>query len=616
MDGAPYNLTLLEMLARAEGPAADRALLEALQAGRDDLQAAVLRAMLNRGGLEIRLRLSHLLPALDSKARRVILQDPATLETIARLGMDEEDTSVRLNVIALIDEAGVPSCAYLLAAKGSDPVALVRAQAGKALLRLLQRHNADSEGVTDHIAPAISHAMRSYSFHQSSDILKAAILLGFRCGQDILEQMDRPANRFSGPLTAALKELPPSGSAEFVLSALRYRTVGAVAQSYIAQGGWPTLAAIGSREHWLMLTPVQKALAEIRNLRAVADDPAGLSDLPQAEQPAALRLVMTCGIPQNLKDTLLGLALTGEESAAKAALPFVLGARQHATELVLMALHSQHAEVQSVAAARIIAGGGNTNLTEHLLESLPRLAEPVRGMVSQFLAADSFERYWRSFKHLGTDVRAAAGQALLKLDKRVVDLLAGRLIGRDVTQQLQAVQMVRQLKMSRHFENSLCQLARHGDKMVRSAAVVALGEVDTFGARSTLARCLHDSDSRVQANAVEALAASGGDPSGVLDKAGSENNRVRGNAILWLLQAHHAQGDMALASMLTDGRTPHRISALWVVRKLRHAPAAAILDRMALNDMDAKVRARAATVLRELTPVGTVGQQSLEEVTA
>ncbi|NQU76940.1 MAG: HEAT repeat domain-containing protein, partial [Planctomycetes bacterium] len=285
---------------------------------------------------------------------------------------------------------------------------------------------------------------------------------------------------------------------------------------------------------------------------------------------------------------------------ALAAWPFVLTQDEQVTELALMALHSGRKELQGLAAARIMAGGVDVNLTEHLLGSLAEIAEPVRGIVGQFLASDGFDRYWRSYKRLDKTVRAAAGKALLKLDGRVADLVAGRLAGRDVGEQLQATQIVRQLKLAGRFLQPLCRLARHGNVKVRSAATAALGEAEGFDARTAVARCLDDTDPRVQANAVEALAMLSEDASAVADKVASPYNRVRANATKWLLQQGSPQAEMALATMLTDIRPPHRISALWVVKKLNYEPAADIVQRMAMRDEEPAIRARAAECLKTL----------------
>jgi HEAT repeat protein len=311
-------------------------------------------------------------------------------------------------------------------------------------------------------------------------------------------------------------------------------------------------------------------------------------------------MAMATGIARKFKDMLLALALSGEAALAQAALPILLSERADAPELLLMALHSRSSQVQSLAAAKIVSGGPDSQLMGHLLEVLPNLEEPVHSMISEYLGAGGFDRYWRNYNRLDGEVRQQAGAALQKLDGRLADHLAARLFSPEVSEQLQAVQMVRQLGMVDRFGNTLCQLARHAGRTIRSAAAMALADVKTFDARSTLARCLHDDDERVQANAVEALAAGGGAASIVADKMDSAHNRTRANAIKWLLEAGHPAGPKALTAMLTDTRAAHRLSALWVVKMLRYAGASTVLDQLAIRDTDAKVRARAASVRRLL----------------
>lgn len=599
MDGIAFNAALLELLGRTDGPAAQRALTECLEAAEGDFQAAVLRTMLARPGGEMAGRVARLAGRLGPPARRALTSDAALLEPVARLGLKDADPTIRLNIIDLLAEAAQPCCAYLLAGAVSDAASLIRDRAAAALLALTRRFRGQP-ALAEHIAPAVSQAMRSFPLHRSQNVLQAAVLLGQDCPADLLTQLNLPANQLSGPLTEALNALAAEDVAAFVLRSLGGRVVGAVGRAYIAGAEWATLGAWTGQEHWLALSGVRTALRGIGRLRAVAEDPAGLTELPAAQQPGALRLAMACGLDEPAQDTLLSLALMGEPATARAAMPFVLNGSPHFVELILMALHCPCPDVQSVAAAKMFAGGADRNLTEHLLEALPAMTDGVRGAVSQFLAADAFERYWKSYRKLGPSVRQSAGRALLKLDRKVADLIAGRLTGRDGVEQLQAAQMVRQLHMAEQFQDALRHLARHADKLVRATATTALGDCRGFQARSTLAGCLDDPDSRVQANAVEALAKAGADASCVRDKLLSEHNRVRANAIKWLLETSDAEAEMALASMLTDNRPAHRISALWVVKTLGHAAAGPILDRLAVSDAAPKVRARAATILRGL----------------
>ena len=102
MDDAPFNRELLELMARAEGPTARRALTQALQATNGPLQAAVLGQLLSRRQQAVWAQVAGLLPALDDPACQLLRDDAAMLEPLARVGMSSEDPSVRLNVVNLL----------------------------------------------------------------------------------------------------------------------------------------------------------------------------------------------------------------------------------------------------------------------------------------------------------------------------------------------------------------------------------------------------------------------------------------------------------------------------------------------------------------------------------
>lgn len=600
MEGARYNPALLDLLAKTPGPAAGRALAWALERSDGVVQAAVLRRLLARADETVREHVAGMLPAIHEPARKMLCSEPSLLEPVARVGLASKDAAARLCVVELLGEACRPSFAYLLAMTINDNTELVRKRAAQVLCQIVRCHAGDPDAVSSHLRPAVAAAMAGYRAHKVTEVVEAAVLLGFQCPQEVLEQINDPVNRIVGLLTTIFRTMDGGESAGFVLSCLQYNHLSQTARSFIARCDWAALGQLGRHEHWLSLKSVTGALAAIRNLRAVTEDPNGLTELPADLQGGALRLAMATGIARKFKDMLLALALSGEPALAQAALPIVFTERPDASELLLMALHSRSPQVQSVAAARIISGGADSQLIGHLLEVMPNLDEPVRGMISQFLGAGGFDRYWRSYKQLDGDVRQRAGAALQKLDGRLAEHIAGRLVSRDVSEQLQAVQMVRQLGMVDRFGNTLCQLARHANRTIRSAAVIALSDVKGFDARSTLARCLHDEDGRVQANAVEALAAQGGDASIVADKIDSDHNRTRANAIKWLVEADHPSGRTALMAMLNDTRVAHRLSALWVVKILRYMPATTLLDQIAVRDIEPKVRARAASVRRLL----------------
>ncbi|NLF29927.1 MAG: hypothetical protein GX591_03465 [Planctomycetes bacterium] len=581
-------------------------MIQVLQAARGPAQLDAMRRLLARNNGLATAAVGRCLTRLDAPAQAALLDDPALLEPVARSALHDDDEAIRLASIAMIVQARRPSTAYLLVGALGDRSEAVRRGAGEALLGLLRAFGEDPAVMEAHLVPALTAGLRNLAAHRCEAMLAAAVLLGRRCGRDVIDRIDSPANKLTGPLAALLREMPAPQCADFVIRTLPWQHAGSVARAYVASAPWPTLAALGAADHWRLLAPVRAAMAEIRHVRCAADDPAGLADLSDAEQAAALRFVLACGIAPQVRRTLLGEALGAGPSAALVAAGAIVSEAGEEADGVLMALQSPHPDVQAVAAARLLACRTDAHVTEHLLKVLPALSAPVAAVVGQYLAVRSFNRYWSSYARLDHEIRQTAGRALLKLDAGVADLLAARLLGRDVNVQMQALQMIRQLRMAARYAPHLARLARQGDGRVRSASAAALGGAEGADVRRTLARCLDDGDMRVQANAVEAMARLGGDPSAVLDKLDSPNNRVRANTIKWLLEAAHPQGPMALAAMLADSRPAHRISALWVVQTLAYQPAVGLLRRLALSDGDTKVRSRMATVLRDLAPAGAV----------
>ena len=600
MDGEQFNGALLALLGRTDGTAAERVLMQVLQVADGPLQCYAMRGLLGRRRANAAAVVARAILTLDTPARDALLTDMSLLEPVARAAFRDDVESTRLTVLEMLQQTQRASCAYLMVGAVTDSAPAVRARAAEAIFELLRHHRGDPTAMNEHLIPAVTAGVRSLASHRSGELLKAAIVLGRHCSRGVLRQLNQPGNRLTELFARVLRDLRPDEAAEFLLMALPYPHAGLVSRSYISQASWPALAALGSRDWWRLLKPIGSALSEIHHLRAVAEDPQGLSDLDRESQACALRFVLACGIAAKLRRTLIGQGLAGPEPVALTAAPYAVDGPESSPETILLALHCRHGDVQAAAAARILAAGIDVHMTQHLLKTLPTLAEPVQAVVGQYLAAQSFDRYWHSYSQLGQEVRAAAGRALLKLDVRVADLLAGRLAGRDVNEQMQAIQMVRQLGMVDRYALQLARMAREGDRMVRSASVAVLGTVNGFDARSTLARCLDDEDMRVQANAIEALAQAGCEPSAVLDKVDSPNNRVRANAIKWLVQADHPQGAMALADMLIDSRASHRISAIWVVNALAYKPAVSLVRRLAVTDSDTKVRARMATTLLRL----------------
>ena len=143
------------------------------------------------------------------------------------------------------------------------------------------------------------------------------------------------------------------------------------------------------------------------------------------------------------------------------------------------------------------------------------------------------------------------------------------------------------------------RLAHDPEPVVRSLAIALLAHLPGPTTERILRMAVEDPDDRVQANAVEAL-----DRLDLADrvrwtkgKLESKSSRVRANAVKSLLRTELRQAGEALLDMLQDPSQAHRLSALWVIERLRLHSVLAQIDQMSRLDADRQVQMRARRIL-------------------
>jgi len=121
-------------------------------------------------------------------------------------------------------------------------------------------------------------------------------------------------------------------------------------------------------------------------------------------------------------------------------------------------------------------------------------------------------------------------------------------------------------------------------------------------AERMLRAALADEDSRVQANAVQAIDSIGtADRVDLLrEKLNAESNRVRANAVGALLRLQVREAAESLLQMFAHPNRAYRLSALWVAESMRLKPLVPRIASMGREDPDAQVRARAIQVAERI----------------
>ncbi|MCG8616510.1 MAG: HEAT repeat domain-containing protein, partial [Desulfobacterales bacterium] len=228
----------------------------------------------------------------------------------------------------------------------------------------------------------------------------------------------------------------------------------------------------------------------------------------------------------------------------------------------------------------------------------------VRAVAEAHLAPLGFERLWNGWEGMTREQRERVGMALMKIDRRFLEKLDGKMAAGESGERVRGIQVVRHLGQETYFESRLVGLSEDGDERVAATAVRALGGMGaSAAAEAALGRALSHRDDRVRSNAIEGLEALKrlGEHGEALERISrGDGHRSRATAIRALLSMPLSEGLPALVRMLDEGDERHRISALWVVERME---LVGVLDRVATlakGDGDSRVRSRAVRVIRDM----------------
>jgi HEAT repeat protein len=251
-------------------------------------------------------------------------------------------------------------------------------------------------------------------------------------------------------------------------------------------------------------------------------------------------------------------------------------------------------------------------LVHHRYEQLPALlarlsSSPhprVRRLAEAHLAPTGFARLWAAWPRLDRRTRITAGRALIKIDPKLNHKLAQCLHAPSPDDRLQALSMIRLLKLETFFEQELFALNDDADPRVVSSVVAAMPALgDSPQVRRRVIMALKHDDDRVCSNAIEAIEALGIEAAAapVLQRfAERGENRSRATAIKALMQLPMSQAIGELARMLDDDQPTHRVSALWVVRQLELLGLVHKVAALAKADPQPDVRKRALGTIRRM----------------
>jgi hypothetical protein len=460
---------------------------------------------------------------------------------------------------------------------------------------------------------AIAAAAREYRRHRQDTVLLSLAIALARPGpavRRLLEEEDHPAllalrgvaddvrqPLVSGNLIRWLGVEPLAGP-----SARRFhRLQGPEEWGEALRDGHLLLAPRRRRRLWRAERPLQ-----------CMPSPAEAAALPQRAQVWVPVLVGGVDLSAHARlQRLADMIVLPSPIARLRALLILLGRREErAREATTPFCFDRDAVVARLAAQRFLgdeAGAGPgadpradpglwTRLIRsgHATVSRRAIAKVARSSVAGFF------RYWRG---MSDEQRRAAALSLLAASRpRLVAGLRAVLGEAGPDDRLEAIRLVRRMRLTDDLADELINLAGSDSARVASAAVAAMPVMPPQRGLDVLLKALKHEHARVRANAIERLARLA--PSERLDVisglTAGEDNRPRANAIRALLRADRRRGLTDLRRMLADPRPLHRVSAIWAARAGGAIEVAPELHRLAHEDRLPAIRIRAQAAMRWL----------------
>ncbi|MEX0743961.1 MAG: HEAT repeat domain-containing protein [Phycisphaeraceae bacterium] len=621
---------LYHHLQAIDDPSVDLSLAAALPTAEPGALRRIVPMLLARrhpdGLLGVVLHFHRLTPALQ---QQVVEHVPELFRSLREAAARKAGQGP-VNVIELVQRSANARLAYLVSSPFRHRGGALHEQAAGCLLHLAEQTATDPRlgmmpqldaDAAEYLSAAIDEAVQVYDRHERPTTLLAMAWLLPRPIACVPSEFSDPRSGTTQAMATMLRQAAHPAARRALLPMLAVPPLAEAAMAGLRQCGEAgTLGDALAQYHLLLLPLARKPLARLKDLEglwpdasthALLDPPArrGLATwidaLPAERSQKLAWLASLRGADDvNTRLAVLRRLLAMAHEANTAANPKQAEAEDELTERIISFCHDPDPALARIALRHLIAAR-----YRHLPRLLTRLVssphDSVRGIASRRLAPVGFARLWTLWSKLQPARRQAAAQALIKIDPQFHQHLGDRLRATDRKVRLQALAMIDELNQAPFFETMLQRLAHDKDEVVASAAVKALGAIENKAAQQSVVAALDHEDSRVRANAVEAIEQLGlaheeQHLQRLMLMAEQEDNRPRANAIHALLPTRTGEALHALTRMLADGRSEHRASALWLVEHMGLLALARQVAEMSLRDPNEQIRGRADTVIHKL----------------
>jgi len=618
--------TVYRLLADSDNLAADDALLETLAAGETAYATAAVATLLRRGYPAGLVGLVGLFHRLDEPLQRQLIQHIDSLFSALRESIRAKEIQTRLNAIELIRGSGNFRCCYLLAVALRDSSVEVRHQGAIALRHLVdvaydrrlkmsdqlarsgelsgeQVRRKAAELKTDveeldYLVAGLLEAVQAFGVHLRMEVAEAAALLASVMPDIFWKLLSQKPSNLAHATLEVLDSSDDPRLAQFAYLALAVAELRRQVARSIATRRSQAFMTELIRQAWLISdVRIRRGLASVKSLDWLAAGVEPLLELPDELYPPAVTFISACGLNPDSKVELFGdLLLLGPRTAQRAAIwGLVDMPTARSDQLLRTVLAWSDLDLSPIALHELVRRRPKDlpiSALDHTRRSLPiSLTPDQRDAIKR-----DFQEYWDKFDQLDESTRISAGGELARALPELLERLRSYMASTRLSDRLRALKIVNVLCLAEHLQLAVARLACDPDRIVRSTAMIALGQIGGQISERILHRGLRDEDKRVQANAIESLdrlAAANQTPQ-LRAKLDDGDNRVRANAVKALLQLKVPQAARTLLDMLEDPNRMHRASAIWLIEQLDIVGLTARVIMLADEDPDPYIRRKAA----------------------
>lgn len=506
-------------LTKTKNDAAVGVLLVALESPHREIAEGALGALLDRrgeaGGQEILSRF----PTMDESWKEVIRGRPGRMTGTLRnavVGNDKAQCRNACQAIVEFRDFDLMPALINAAEDHTNPLADLIA---KTVLELAEelydelaqprdyKQRRDPQRVRKNIGVTLENSVRRFHKHGRREILEAFLIVTNRDNLTLKKIIEDPFHKAYLPMVDVLTTSPRRGVMRLVLSFLDDAHAPLSALNVLSHRADSIFLGHLFKKIGFEPSGIAKNnLRRIESIPWIAENRELLDSFDDAQQHAAVQLVVGCQLPQeeclSLLEHLLTHGTTGGRCAVAAVLEQYHGVE--ANRLALAALDDPEPRVQAAIIPHL-RQRGIPGAMNRLLALVDSPLEIVKAAAREQLVEFRFDRFVEAFDNLEEEVRHTTGLLVKKVDPQAAALLAKQLKGRSRTRRLRGIAMTEAMDMVIRMETHLIGLLQDEEQLVRLETVRLMAACESAVAIDALRNSLLDRSVPVQEAAEESL---------------------------------------------------------------------------------------------------------------